>query len=119
MDEEVKFDEIYIAKIEDENSYALIHSVIDNKILLKKFPTKVLEGINYDKLCGYLECASVGKTDKTLHFYNGVSGVMLHCLLSDKRFSWLNENELEKLLLDSGLKEYKGKIKNTIISGVG
>lgn len=44
---------------------------------------------------------------------------MAHCLFPDKMSSWLNENELEKLLSDSGLKEFKDKIKNTIVSSVG
>lgn len=44
MDVESKFDEIYIAKFAEDNSYVLIHSVIDNKVLLRKFPTKIFRG---------------------------------------------------------------------------
>jgi hypothetical protein len=119
MDEEYKFDEIYLAKVENENSYILIHSVIDNKILLRKFPQKVLKEINYDKLCGYLEGVSLGKTDKTFHLYNGISNLMVHCLLPDNKYSFLNRKELEKLLSDSGLNEYKDKVKTAVWSTVG
>ena len=85
------------------DKYALFHNTFNNKKLIMS-PGKVLVGISYDKLCGYLEGASLGKTKEEFFMWNGISTSARDSWFPGVEFIRLDKGELEKLLSDTDLK---------------
>lgn len=98
--------------IKSPNNYALFHQTFNSKFLLDS--GKILVGVNYDVLKGYLEGASVGKSNREFYLYNGISSAVRGDFYPGVEFLSLDEGELEKLLNDTRLKRRFEKTINTI-----
>ena len=104
-------EELYFAKTKSNSRYALAHTTFDGKSL-HPMESQYFENLSYDNLCWYLHGASFGKNNKKLHLYNGISSNTRDSFFPNQRFYNLKERELEKLLLDTSLREdFEGKIK--------
>jgi len=110
--EELSFGKIGENKsgIKFQNNYVLFHQIFGSKFLMN--PGKVLVGIGYDYLCGYLEGASIGKSNKEFYIWNGISNITRNGCYPNVEFLPLEKGELEKLLIDTNLtKRFEKHIK--------
>jgi len=108
MDESEYREELSFAKIGENKShfkfpddYVLFHQTFNSRFIVN--PGKILVGINYDKLCGYLEGASVGKSTNQIFLFNGISNSTRNGWYPNVEFLRLDKSELEKLMDDSGI----------------
>jgi hypothetical protein len=110
MSEDNYYEELSFGKTDFKipDNYVIFHQIYGNKFLMN--PGRNLVGISYDKFCGYLEGASLGKTKKEFYLFNGISNSSRGGLFPSMKFLPLKKGELEKLLIDTGLKK-RFKIK--------
>jgi hypothetical protein len=118
MDEDTE--ELSFGKIGENKSdlkfsdkYVIFHQTFDFKKFIMN-PGKILVGISYDKLCGYFEGACLGKTNHELSVYNGISTHTRDGCYPDVEFIKLDKGELEKLLIDTNLKDRRDEFENNI-----
>lgn len=101
--EELSFGKIIGRELDhsSELNYVIFHNIFNSGKLFD--PGKNIIGVSYDALVGYLQGASFGKLKKEFHLYNGISNATRNGFYPKLDFAGLDQNELEKLLEDSGL----------------
>jgi hypothetical protein len=104
------------AKIDGSEEYACVHSTFNGKILIP-LKSECRKNLSYNELCLYIEETSSGKDSEKFHLHNGITFIFKRGIFAiyNVKLSGLNENELEKLLVDTKLDE---KFKDKIITDV-
>jgi hypothetical protein len=106
-------EELHFAKVENTEDYAVIHSIFTGNLL---FPGKsqYRTNLSYNEFVLYFAGACFAKNDERFHLYNGIPKEAGNNLSPSLKFSSLDNNELEKLLIDVKLEDNLKKNIKTI-----